>query len=457
MKHSSRFVATSVGTALALATIVSAATTIYMERCLAGVDEELRVLSEHALPALARVQVAQSRARSASTLAMGSLSAPDGAGKGAAVTALGETLTALRAVPPCDAKPSDLDAAEGRARNLLETFASAEPSAARLATVHDDLAALDGSLDAVANAEILHAREAVVRVQEMRRTTSILALLLVVGAIATAVISGLGAWVTVRRYSRFVERRADELEQFAGRIAHDVVSPLAGTKLAIGFSEKRVDDEDTKTMLRRGSEALTRAQKIVEALLAFARAGAQANPDDRANGKQVVLDVLEHCSREARRAGVMLRAARCEAVDVCCSPGVLTSILSNLGANAIKYMGSSKERIVTFSNYLDGHGVRFEVQDTGPGIDTDTERDIFLPHVRGSNASEANGIGLGLATVKRLVEAHGGRVGFHSKLGHGTTFWVELHAASDQSFRRKKSLSILPKPKARLAPSGRIR
>src|SRR5437899_10070794 len=110
MKQSSRFVATRVGTALALATIVSTATTIYMERCFAAVDQEVRVLSEHDLPSLERVLVAQSRARNASALAIGAMSAPDGARSAEAVTALGETLTALRAVPPSDAKAADLDA-----------------------------------------------------------------------------------------------------------------------------------------------------------------------------------------------------------------------------------------------------------------------------------------------------------------------------------------------------------
>jgi len=64
------------------------------------------------------------------------------------------------------------------------------------------------------------------------------------------------------------------------------------------------------------------------------------------------------------------------------------------------------------------------VQDTGPGIPSEKKGALFEPYVRGE--SNQPGIGLGLATVKRLTEAHGGRVGVESSPGAGSTFWFEL-------------------------------
>jgi signal transduction histidine kinase len=75
-----------------------------------------------------------------------------------------------------------------------------------------------------------------------------------------------------------------------------------------------------------------------------------------------------------------------------------------------------------------GQLVRLEVEDTGPGIAPELQARIFDPFVRGEH-SESSGTGLGLSTVKRLVESHGGSLGVRSAPGAGSLFWVELPVA----------------------------
>jgi signal transduction histidine kinase len=72
--------------------------------------------------------------------------------------------------------------------------------------------------------------------------------------------------------------------------------------------------------------------------------------------------------------------------------------------------------------------VRIEVTDTGPGIPKEMENEVFRPFVRGRTTSRP-GVGLGLATVKRIVEAYGGRVGVLSSDGGGSRFWFTLPRA----------------------------
>jgi signal transduction histidine kinase len=103
---------------------------------------------------------------------------------------------------------------------------------------------------------------------------------------------------------------------------------------------------------------------------------------------------------------------------------VLTSIATNLVRNALKYMGDARERRVTVEVREAGDKWRVEVSDTGPGIPEDQQGRIFEPYVQ--LAHTGSGIGLGLATVDRLVRAHGGTVGVRSRLGAGATFWFEL-------------------------------
>jgi signal transduction histidine kinase len=108
---------------------------------------------------------------------------------------------------------------------------------------------------------------------------------------------------------------------------------------------------------------------------------------------------------------------------------LLSSVLTNLVDNALKYMGDAPVRAVTLRAEDRPASVYFEVQDSGPGIPTGKEERIFEPYVRLSNRGEP-GIGLGLATVKRLCQAHGGAVGVRTAPGGGATFWFELPRVS---------------------------
>jgi signal transduction histidine kinase len=111
--------------------------------------------------------------------------------------------------------------------------------------------------------------------------------------------------------------------------------------------------------------------------------------------------------------------------EVACAPGVLVSVVSNLVRNAIAHMGEATSRRVVLRCAPAERRVRFEVEDTGPGLPAGFADLAFQPYVRGPS-SGAPGIGLGLATVKRLVEAHGGAVGVRSVTGAGALFWFEL-------------------------------
>ena len=110
---------------------------------------------------------------------------------------------------------------------------------------------------------------------------------------------------------------------------------------------------------------------------------------------------------------------------VACSSGVLLSLLGNLLRNAIKYLGDAQVREVSLRVCPRRGRVLFEVEDTGPGIPPSLGARVFEPYVRGPHTG-APGIGLGLATVKRLAESHGGTVGVRANPRGGSVFWFEL-------------------------------
>jgi signal transduction histidine kinase len=92
--------------------------------------------------------------------------------------------------------------------------------------------------------------------------------------------------------------------------------------------------------------------------------------------------------------------------------------------------GSATQRIAIRACVMPER-VRVEVEDSGPGVTAGLERRIFEPYVRGPDVTQP-GLGLGLATVKRLVESHEGSVGVR-RLDTGTVFWFELRRAKDRA------------------------
>jgi signal transduction histidine kinase len=99
--------------------------------------------------------------------------------------------------------------------------------------------------------------------------------------------------------------------------------------------------------------------------------------------------------------------------------------VGNLAHNAIKYIRDGAGRRITLRVLARKNMVRVEVEDNGPGLPPELEKVVFNPFVRGQG-SGASGFGLGLATVKKAAEAHGGKVGVRSVPGQGCLFWFEL-------------------------------
>lgn len=235
----------------------------------------------------------------------------------------------------------------------------------------------------------------------------------------------------VGRFVRAVEARATDLEHFAGRVAHDIRSPLQSVALALDLARRRPElDAKTTTLLERGLRTLQRVGQLVDGLLVFARAGRSPPESSRASVTEVVVDVIDEMRAAAEEKEIELRVKESPSWIVCCSPGVLVSLVSNLVGNAIKYMGNAMVKRVDVRVRRAGAMVRVEVRDTGPGIPATSRERIFEPYVRAAD-STVSGIGLGLATVRRLAEAHGGGAGVEANAEGGSLFWFEIPRATD--------------------------
>jgi signal transduction histidine kinase len=112
-----------------------------------------------------------------------------------------------------------------------------------------------------------------------------------------------------------------------------------------------------------------------------------------------------------------------------CAAQLLQSIAQNLVSNAVKYTsGRTDPKVVVRVAKERGEAV-LEVTDNGKGMSAESQRSLFRPFFRAPEARGLPGHGLGLATTKRLVEAHGGSIAVHSELNVGTQVTVRFPLA----------------------------
>jgi signal transduction histidine kinase len=269
--------------------------------------------------------------------------------------------------------------------------------------------------------------EAAERVERYRNTSRTWGIALDAASAMLALVTMYFVMRVVRRFRTLVEERMSELEYFAGRVAHDVRSPLATVSFVLELVGQRATlDPKVQAYAERGLRTLQRVGQLVDGLLAFAVAGRPTTGAGHADVKSVLDGIIDDAKLKADEGGIEIDYEPPDAkARMTCSPGVLTSIASNLLTNAIKYMGDSPKKQVAIRTRCVGGAMRVEVKDSGPGMPPPLVSRAFEPYVRGA-VSTIPGFGLGLATVRRLVEVHGGSVGAVRNDDAGMLFWFEL-------------------------------
>lgn len=209
-------------------------------------------------------------------------------------------------------------------------------------------------------------------------------------------------------------------------LAHDLRAPLGAARGALELlatrSVSRLDQDGLECLdLAQGS--LSGMERLLEDLLAYARAGAEGQPMQRVDLQEVAADVV-------RRLGVPAGVVTWRGLPVVDGqPLLLRQLLQNLLANALAYHGAAPPRIHV-SAVREAHGWRLDVEDNGRGMTRAELRQLFTPFQRAARPGDPAGHGLGSAICRRIAAAHGGRIWAESIPGEGTTFHVTLQDAA---------------------------
>ncbi len=225
-----------------------------------------------------------------------------------------------------------------------------------------------------------------------------------------------------------VEAMNAELQRFAYAVSHDLKSPLITIQGFLGLLEKDAARGDGGRMAKnigkiRGAAA--KMQRLLDELLKLSRIGNVANTGELLRLGEVVREALEMVEGRIVERGVEVQVASDFPV-VFGERSRLVRALQNLLENAVKYMGDqSRPKIEIGALQEPGAEPTLYVRDNGMGIDPESQDRVFDLFTQLD--ANADGTGMGLTLVKRIVEVHGGRIWVESAgTGQGSTFFVTL-------------------------------
>lgn len=329
-----------------------------------------------------------------------------------------------------------LTAVDRAADDLLDTLGRTPSDRRAILTFADGLGSatqeLDEPLRSLAELNQGHAYRAAAAVLQSRLNAVRVGLYLdvasaVLAMIATAVLLRAGRRFALRAREE-IERetdRARELDTFAQRVAHDLLNPMAGMSFALDSLARRRGDPESSRAVGTARRSLERARRMVEGIYAFSKSGARPEPGATAPLRTVVREAVDDQLSAEAESPPTIEVEPFEDLKVAMDRAVLGVVVSNLLSNAAKYTRDSAVRRITVRARMQGDRMHVEVEDTGPGVPIGMERAVFEPYRRVPGVTQP-GLGLGLATVKRIVGAHGGDVGVRRAPKGGSVFWFEV-------------------------------
>jgi PAS domain S-box-containing protein len=225
----------------------------------------------------------------------------------------------------------------------------------------------------------------------------------------------------------------NELEQFNYTVSHDLKSPIITVKGFLGFLEQDLANQDLERVqsdVKRVNDAMDHMNRLLNELLELSRIGRVMNPPEDVPVDQIVKDALRLVQGRLNAKGVRVQTQTGLPV-VRGDRQRLTEVLLNLLDNAAKFMGQRPNPQIEIGQRgtEEGRPVFF-VRDNGIGIAPKFHETIFGLFNRLDPT--ADGTGIGLALVKRIVEFHGGRIWVESEEGAGSTFLFTLPPADAQ-------------------------
>ena len=217
-------------------------------------------------------------------------------------------------------------------------------------------------------------------------------------------------------------------KDFIGNVSHEFKTPLNAIRGYVReLSDPALSETEREEYIRIISEACDRLTRMTTGILLLSKLENQRFVSERESFDltEQIRDVILLFEREWTKKEIELSLDLDETVTYSSNPEMLSHVWENLLGNAIKFC-PAQGGIIRIACRRDAEGVTVTVSDNGAGMDEETKKHIFEAFYQGDSSHKAEGNGLGLSLVRRIVDLHGGRCEVISSPGEGATFTVTL-------------------------------
>ncbi len=226
-----------------------------------------------------------------------------------------------------------------------------------------------------------------------------------------------------------LQRSNADLEQFAYVASHDLREPLRTVSNYVSLLERRYADkldDDAREFIAYARDGAKRMNNLILGLLDYSRIGRSGQPSAKLQLNEVVEQACASLQKSIDETGAIIEVL--ELPQVTGSPEELQRMFENLIGNAVKYRKPNSPPNIKISAEKDGGYWIVRVADNGIGIDPEYFKRIFDIFKRLHRETEYEGTGIGLASCKKIVEQHGGKIWVESQPDNGAVFIFTLPA-----------------------------
>lgn len=230
----------------------------------------------------------------------------------------------------------------------------------------------------------------------------------------------------LRHLVHFLEISNQDLERFSAVAAHDLRSPVA---TIIGYSDLIMDDimddhEDLTSNVQVIKTTSQRMLSLIDQLLEYTKVGKSVLAKQVFSLEKAAQNAVDNLKKQFADANAQIRI---EDLPQMMGDEILFSqLFQNLIANSLKFKSNQRPCLITVRGRQVNDRIYISVKDNGMGFDPSLNQEIFEPFKRGNNIRNIKGSGLGLATVKKIVDLHGGTVLALGRVDEGAEFNIEV-------------------------------
>ena len=235
----------------------------------------------------------------------------------------------------------------------------------------------------------------------------------------------------IKELNQELLQKKQELSNFSHIVSHDLKSPIVGAASLYDLFLYRIkneypqliEDESFKDILDRIPLTFHKMLDFINTQLDYAEAGQVIGELESVSMDRIINAVIENFEY-AEQEGIACFSKLPDMPEARCDPIRMLKVWQNMIANSIKFRGTKKPIRIKFGGEESRDTVKFWIRDNGPGVIAKHQDKVFETNARLNY--DVEGYGFGLATVKKIIAAHGGNIWIDSEVKDGARFVFEL-------------------------------